>query len=399
MEAWPSTRHADRPWHEDEDLAAFLAASRGVFDLYSDELRDAEVSARASLVRCFPEDTKRSAGFGVTVLKHALGGFEAVHVAVPARFHELGAAQRARACLDVIDATMKALAQLRRWDTDRLDEVRRRVEGRGLRFTWAGNWKTSPGRRHQARAVYWLDDEGHGQVQLEVRRYADHSVIARSEPALAFMTVEGFKRSAATLRWHDTDTVTVVPWTGLLDDVGLVQLSAAGPPAPPALPPAVPPDDVVTDVATTVRTGEEWQDDPDLPWLHLEGDMGAGGAYGAEFHRTGLLLGRDAEFARWWAQTPFRSMRLSVCVPDPEWRQDTPKAGARKYGKDLILRVVTEQSDLPPTTDVQALKERARADLHGALVGVATARKLPSPPPLPARVHVNARQWRARAGS
>lgn len=218
VEAWPMTRHAHSPWHEDEDLAAFLGSSRGLFELYSDELPVAEQTARASSIRFFVEDTKRPAGFGVSVFERCLEGFDVVRVAVPEGFSAVPAAERARAALDVIHATVKALGHLRGWDFEQLDEVRHRVESCGLRFRWASAWKTSPGRRHQARGVYWLGDDGHGHVQLEVRRYDDGTVIARSEPALAFMTAKGFKRSAATLRWHSAVTVTAVPWSGLFGD-------------------------------------------------------------------------------------------------------------------------------------------------------------------------------------
>jgi hypothetical protein len=306
---------------------------------------------------------------------------------VPEAFAEFDAEERARAALDVVHTTVEALAQLRGWDLKRLDAVRGRVEDRGLRFDWASEWKASPGRRHQARAVYWLDDEGQGGVQLEIRRHADQTVIARGGPALAFMTVEGFKRSAKTLRWHGADTVTVTPWAGLFgDQADFTQLSVSAPLAPDARPSAIAPRESTISVVTTVLTGEEWQDDPDLPWMSLEfQDSKGSGAYGLAFDRTSRLLGSDASFRAWWAQTPFRRLRLWITVPDPQWsEQERPKAGARKHGIDLVLKVVTEFSSLPPKGDVDALRERARLDLHDALAGLATARKLPAPPPLPA---------------
>ncbi len=401
VEAYPMTRHPEHPWHSDEDLAAFLAASRGVFDLYSDELPAAEQSARASAIRLFLEDAKSSAGFGVTVFDRFDQSFDFARVAIPEGFSGLDAAERAHAALDVIHGTVVgALAPLRGWDSDRLNEVRRRVEGRGLRFTWVSDWKTSPGRRHQARGLYWLDrEEGHGHVQLEIRRYGDQTVIARSEPVLAFMTAEGFKRSAATLHWHNADVVSAAPWAGLLGDyVGILQLTATDALTSLALPQEITANGPVTEVTTTVLTGEEWRDDPDLPWLYLEVIVPLrSGAYGPEFERASGLLARDADFAAWWDQTPYRRLILRISLREPRWPKDSPKAGARKNGKDLVLQIVTPRADLPPKTDSAALRERARADLHGALVDVAAARKFPPPPPMPARIRMNAREWRAQA--
>lgn len=398
VEAWPATRHAHLPWHRDADFAAFLAASRGVFDLYSAELPGAEQKASASSIRLFlEEDTKRSAGFGVSVRGRFFEGFEQGWVAVPAGFAELEPGERARAALDVMHAAVQALAGVRGWDADRLEEVRHRVESRGLRFTWASDWKASPDRRHQARAVYWLDDAGHGHVQLEISPRNDPTPLARSEPVLAFMTSEGFKRSASTLGWLSRDTVSVVPWVGLFGDVdGLAQLSTAEPLALLALPQPIRLGGPTTDVTTTVVTEEELQDDADPPWLFLEADATAGsGAYGPEFERVSELLAKDDDFASWWAQTSYRCIRLRVFVLDPrdEYR---PNAGARKNGDDLVLQVVTAKADLPSRNDGQALRERAREDLHRALVAVATSRRLPPPPPLPERIAMNAREWRAR---
>lgn len=326
-----------------------------------------------------------------------LGSFELVRVAVPQGFGRLPEAERASAALDVIHETMRALGALRGWDASRLDDVRRRVEQRGLRFRWAGGWKSAPGRRHQARGLYWLDGDGHGHVQLEIRRAPDGVVVARSTPEPAFMTVEGFKRSAATLRWLTRDTVTVVPWVDILEGSGRVDLDVTGLRSPLAWPADLPVRPGV-DVGVTVLTGDEWEDDPDQPWMHLQViDTRYSGAYGSEFQRVARLLGRDDDFAAWWAHAPFRTLILRICVPYPTWNGDVPRPGARKQGKDLVLQVVTDGAGLPAKSEVEALKVRARQDLHAALVDLALARKLPPPPPLPPRIGMNAREARARA--
>lgn len=176
-----------------------------------------------------------------------------------------------------------------------------------------------------------------------------------------------------------------------------MQLDVTAAPAPLALPQPLPAHGTAADVTTTVLTGEEWADDPNLAWVHLQLIDTAGcGSYGPEFQRVSELLGKDADFAAWWALTPFRTLILRVSVPDPRWRVYAPKAGARRNGKDLVMQVVTERTGLPPKSDVEALRGRAREDLHGALVRLAASRKLSPPPPLPARIYANARQWRAQ---
>ena len=44
------------------------------------------------------------------------------------------------------------------------------------------------------------------------RRRDDEEVVARTAEAVAFTTVEGFRASAATLRWDGPARVTAVPW-------------------------------------------------------------------------------------------------------------------------------------------------------------------------------------------
>ena len=392
VEAWPATRHPGRPWHADPDVAAFLASSRGIFELYSDELPAAEQSAKASSVRFFVAEDTRPAGFDVSLLDRFLQSFDIVWVSVPQRFSELSAAARTSAALDVVHAAVRALGELRGWDVARLDEVRDRAAQRGLRYAWASGWRAAPGRRHEARGVYWLDDDGQGHVQLEIQT-ADGAVIARSEPVLAFMTSAGFARSAKTLRWLDAATVSLVPWTGIDGDEGTVRLDVAGPLMSSDVPAFVRSTDRATEVSVTVRTGNEWADDPDLPWIHVQGiDTVSVQEYGAEFSRASDVLAEDEDFEAWWRQAPYRHLLITVSVPtNPEWAQ-TP--GARKNGKDLALRVVTEPDGLPPRGDVDALRARAREDLHAALVALARARKLPPPPPLPASVHDTRRSTR-----
>ncbi|MFN8158054.1 MAG: hypothetical protein U0R68_11595 [Candidatus Nanopelagicales bacterium] len=385
VEAWPSTRHPDRPWHEDPDVAAFLGSSRGIFDLYSAELPAAEQTAKASSIRFFMRDVPSPDGFALSLNPRFLGSFDMAGVTVPTGFADRPAERRAAAALDVVHAAVIALAGLRGWDAARLDEVRDRAVAQGLRFCWCSGWKSAPGRRHQARGVYWLDAEGDGHVQLEIRA-TDGTIVARSDPALAFMTSEGFRRSAATLRWQDSSTVALVPWAGLLGDDGLVVVDVHGPVAELGVPGPVHVCGTPTEVAVAVETGEEWADDPELPWAHLEGIDAVGtGAYWREFQRVSDVLGDDDGFRAWWSQAPFRTLRMRLSVPDPAFGGDAPRPGSRKSGEDLVLQVVVERAGLP-LRDTEALRAQAREDLHAALVDLAVSRKLAAPPPLPAGI-------------
>jgi hypothetical protein len=210
--------------------------------------------------------------------------------------------------------------------------------------------------------VYWIDDDGHGYVQVEMRRYSDHELIARSTPAPAFMTAEGFRRSATTMYWSDADTVTVTPWCGLFGDVrGEVALQPSAGLNPLLDLPPIAGANGTTAVATAVLSDEDVENDPDLPWLHLQViDTHGTGAYGSEFQRTSELLAADVDFTSWWAKTPFRRLILRVSVPDPRWADQSPKAGARKNGEDLVLQMVTARSDLPPKTELEALPRARR---------------------------------------
>ena len=395
VEAWPSTRHANRPWHADHDLAAFLGASRGVFDLYSDELSAARQLAKSSSIRfMLVEETKTAGGFDVAVLRRPLEGFDMARLTVPEGFAELQPDVRVQAALDVVHTTVCALGALRGWERARLDEVHARTVERGLRYSWTSAWKASPGRRQQARAVYWLDADGHGHVQLEVKPHGDVArVTARSEPALAFMTAEGFRRSAATLRWTGAATVTVVPWVGLFgDDRGHPHLHlhlSSGRLAQLELPPPLPAAGRRMAVTTHVVTGDEWMDEPDAEWIALE-EM-VEGAYGREMLRAVRVLAQDDDLTAWWAATPFRLLRVRSVELDPSWPEYAPKPRSRRSGQDLVLTIVATCGDL-----ASGPKSSARADLDSALLVLAAARRLPPPPPLPDHPRMGARDSREK---
>ncbi|MFB9313247.1 hypothetical protein [Nocardioides plantarum] len=86
-----------------------------------------------------------------------------------------------------------------------------------LVFRWNGSWSASPDRSRAARPTYRLDPaDGWGRVALEIRDGDGDTPTVTSGEAVAFCTLEGFRRSAQTMRWSGPDSVEVVPYAGLV---------------------------------------------------------------------------------------------------------------------------------------------------------------------------------------
>lgn len=138
--------------------------------------------------------------------------------------------------------------------------------------------------------------------------------------------------------------------------------------------------------------------DPALAWVVLEWAHVPGrGAYASEAQRTALLLTASEAHLRWWEAAPFRRLRLQLHVHDPRWDDHPRRSGARKVGEDLRYLLTLELDELPGRSEVEALQERARRDIHEALVELARRRRLPPPPPLPTDLHLNRRERHAAA--
>ncbi|GAA1240837.1 hypothetical protein [Oryzihumus leptocrescens] len=278
-----------------------------------------------------------------------------------------------------------------------LEALRAQVAEQGLRLWWASAWKLSPNRRHKAPGVYRIAPDGYGRVQLEVWAATGRDeVVARTEPAVAFSTLQGVARSAATLRWDGSERVSLVPWSGLFGqssgrlqvdlttDEPMVPLRIDTPVGPGAAVPVV-----VEDAGPPILAGSGW-----LVVDRL--DAFGTGAYEQEVARVADLLARDAEHAAWWEGSPFGVLYLQVVVEHPRIHYAPARAGVRKRGQDQQVTMVRTLAGMPVRTDVDALRELARADVHQALVDVAAKRHLPPPPPLPDRVY---RSHRRTGGS
>lgn len=127
-----ATHFAGAAGDQDEDKDAVLAASRGVCEVYSEELGAGDVSARTSSVRLFLDEHKGETGFEVTVADSYREGFDHARVRVPTGFVRLGQDVRTHTVLDVVHAGITGLGDVRRWDRTAIDAVRDRVLARGL---------------------------------------------------------------------------------------------------------------------------------------------------------------------------------------------------------------------------------------------------------------------------
>lgn len=192
---------------------AFLRAARPVVALYSEALEQVHVDGpRGSLMifvteRLEPTDVR----LVVWAAEPTLGP-ERAFVTLCPPVGRLDATGRAGLALDVVHAAVRELAAARGWDPDVFDACRDHVVAHDHVYTWDGPWRTSPDRRHQARARYRISDpDGFARARLEVRRRADGTVVVSSPQAVGFCTTRDLRASASTLQWSGSGEVGFSP--------------------------------------------------------------------------------------------------------------------------------------------------------------------------------------------
>ncbi|MFP5346611.1 MAG: hypothetical protein ACLGIA_06260 [Actinomycetes bacterium] len=230
VEVYPMSGGWDQPWIKgDADADAFAKVSRGICDLYSGHLAEADLRNPVSTLRIFvgaeadnapPASEDGRAGVLSPTWTGRPQGFEQAAVRVPAGFAFWELARQQRVVLDAVHAAARGVADLRGLDRTAFEQARETVEAAAFTFTWTGPWKVSPGRRWRARCTFRTMPDGFGRLVVQVAGPQDESPFASSSEQVAWTTAEGYRRAAKTLRWASPRRLEVIPSVGLHDVVG-----------------------------------------------------------------------------------------------------------------------------------------------------------------------------------
>lgn len=224
VEFWPATGHRDEPWVVETEVDAWVKSSRRVCELYGEALQHVSLPSRVRGLRLMPG---RGAGLDVLVDAFAAADFEGARIEVPTSVRDLTPLVRARLVLDAIDLVLRELAAVKGWPLEQVAEATRRVFESGLHFGWEGRTVTSRDRRRAARSRFWLTDGGLGRVQVELLDRASGRVTQSSAALDAYSTVEGFARTSKSLRWLDTETLSLVNFSdafGLFEETTVLDV-------------------------------------------------------------------------------------------------------------------------------------------------------------------------------
>lgn len=223
VHVWPDSGLAERPWWDDPDVDSFVRISRGICEAYSQALPSLALVARASVMRLDATTWHRPRpaldaplGDMVEVSARFIGaGQEHGWIGVPVGFATLSTDQKRRVSLRIVHRGVLELAPALGWDPVVLTAALHHVEARGSCYWSEGPWKSAPDRRHRARAVASISDDGLGHVHVEVVTAAGELVI-RSEHFDAAYHGDGLVRACKTLRWDGSARVSMdpfgIPW-------------------------------------------------------------------------------------------------------------------------------------------------------------------------------------------
>lgn len=266
VDVYPTTGFPDRIWGSSPEGPgspihdAFLRAARPVVERYSEALPALGLEGPYRFLRLsVVEPVSDSDAVHVTVWeKHRPGLPEIGFVTLNETVGRMDAPARARLVLSTVHAGLQQLAPARGWDPALLDTCHAHVVAHDHGYSWASEWRSSPGRRHQARGAYRLDGrDGFGRVRLEVRRRADEELVLTGPETVAFCTSTGLRRSAETLRWSTPDTVSLVPYVGLVPQHVHGNLTATAGPGCWAA--------TTSDAVVVAAPGDGLAEDPDVP--------------------------------------------------------------------------------------------------------------------------------------
>ena len=217
VHVWPDSGFPERPWDDDPDVDSFARISRGVCEAYSQALPGLALVARASIMRlnADPDASRRPRPAldapledMVEVSARFLGSQENGWVAVPVGFAKLPTDQKRQLGLRIVHHGVSELARALGWDPVVLTGALHHVEARAYRCWWEGPWKSAPDRRHRARGVASITDDGLGYLHVEVVTAAGE-LIARSEDLHAANHGEHLVQMCKTVRWDGSARVVI----------------------------------------------------------------------------------------------------------------------------------------------------------------------------------------------
>ena len=385
VEVYPPTGFPERPWGDAPEGAdvhdAFVKSARSVTELYWEGLAPLKVPNHCSMLR-LSCSTSPADEVLVAVSTEKYEGMEMGGIQVPRTLLGLTHEQRARLVLDAVHGAVLRLAEARGWDPGIFDPCRQHVLDAGLVYRWDGPWKSSPDRRHRARARYHLTPDGYGRVRIEVQRRDDETTVARSEEAVAFSTSRGFERSARTLRWDGSASVGLVPYggRGTAHTHGSLRLERAEDgwhsrcrDDVTVLPMVPGPGDVEVPRVVVRGVGLSAPEQPPRVLLVGGGPMdGVPPAYDDALHELLRELTGEAG-QRWWQDAGLRELELWYDYAPPTTRVRTRLTGQRL--RAVVQRPASEMGPDP--------RELAAADVRELVVQIRRRTGLGPHPTLP----------------
>lgn len=376
VEFWPQTGRRGGAWLKPPAEDSLVKSSRRVAELYSEALTGLRLENRVSSLRLMTGTAEAEEVVLAVNTKPVREGFEMARVEVPTGVADLTPLQRAVLVVEVVDEVLSRLAAARGWPRDDLRILRTYVLDRGLRFSWSSRPKASPNRRHQVQASYTMGDDGLGRGRVRLID-ASGGVVGESPTFTAYSTIEGWKRSASSIRWQGSGAVSLAGYSdrfGLFEDrldytLEELSLHPSHVGAPSALPPAFlagrPPRSVGIRPAEAPR-----------PRVFMSG-AGPTNDVNPKYLGTVMAMFEQVpdEVDRWWAASGF----VELCV---RYHFDEPAVHTllRAFGTDMTVTIKR------PTPDPEAEADpvgTAHRELNAVLGAVQTRLSLPTVPHWP----------------
>lgn len=238
---WPWFGPIDGSWAGHDPVPdlpaydAFARIMRRVSEAYSLPLIARKIPNRVSEVRLVPRGLCDDDVVTVSAVaqRPSPSDFEVVHVTLPNAFGEAGSQARAQTGLATIDAAVHALADVRGWSTQDLDQAFSETMAGGIQCVDVSPWKASPSRSHMARVKSRIYDDGFARAHLEVADRDGRPFIVSADQITWATTLRGMRAVCKGLRWisstvvilneplgRDTAIIATIDQAGTVDYVG-----------------------------------------------------------------------------------------------------------------------------------------------------------------------------------